>query len=193
MKKLLLDSPKKYNARFILAASIVCAITFTACDRQTTAGEPTPPVNLTAKTPEPIAKTRTFETARLGAAIDKFEKAPTADNQSSVKLAFAELNGEIAELEDRAVKTDGATRAEALAKSINLQKYRDAERIRFTKAQIGTGFDGNPPTDSRSGMQKMKDAAVNVGDKVEDGAEKVGKTLEKGAKNTGEAMKNATQ
>jgi len=180
------------TARFILAASIASAFTFTACERKTTAGEPTAPVTPATQTAEPIAKTSTFETARLGGAIDRFEKTPTVENQASVKLAFAELDGEIAELELRVAKTNGNARAEAAAKSANLKKYRDAEMVRFTKARIGTAFEMPPLADSRSGAQKVKNTAVKVGDTIEDGAEKVGKTLEKGAKNTGEAIKEAT-
>jgi len=180
------------NTRFILTASFACALTFTACERKITAEEPTPSANPVTQSAEPIANTSTFETARLGAAIDKFEKAPTMENQSSVKLAFAELNGEIAELDDRVVKTSGTARAEAAAKSVNLQKYRDAEMIRFTKAQAFTTPDVNPPADSRSGSQKIKDTAAKVEENIEDGTKKVGRTIEKGAKNTGDAIKDAT-
>ena len=185
-------SPTGNNTRFILTASIACAVAFTACERQTTAEEPISPASQVSRTAEPIAKTTTFETARLGGAIDRFEKSPTVENRSSVRLAFAELDSEIAELEVRVAKTTGAVRAEAAAKSANLQKYRDAEKIRFTKAQASVVLDVPTPVDSRSGAQKIKDTAAKVGDKVEDGAEKVGKTLEKGAKNTGEAIKDAT-
>ena len=171
-------SPAGSNSRFLLAASIVCALTFTACERQTTVEEPAPPAPPATQTAEPVAKTSTFETARLGGAIDKFEKAPTMENQSLVKLAFAELDSEIAELEVRVVKTTGSARMEAAAKSNNLQKYRDAETLRFTKAQAAATLDVNSPVDSRSGAQKMKDTATQVGGKIEDGAEKVGRTVE---------------
>ena len=192
MTTILLSSQNTKNTRFILAASIACAWTFTACERKTTAEEPVSLITPTSQSAKPVAKTSTFETARLGAAIDTFEKAPTVENQSSVKLAFSELDSEIAELEDRVVKTDGNDRAEATAKSKNLKKYRTAEMIRFAKAQIGTAVDANSPADSRSGAQKMKDAAARGGENIEDGAKKVGRTLEKGAKNTGEAIKDAT-
>ena len=192
MKTIHLLSPTGITTRVILSASIACALTFTACERKSTAGDPTPSANPVTQPAKPIAKTTTFETARLGGAIDLFEKTPTVENQSSVKLAFAELDGEIAELEDRVIKTNGPTRAEAAAKSANLKKYRVAEMIRFAKAQAFAPLDVNPPAESRSGAQKMKDTATKVGDKVEDDAKKVGKTLEKAAKNTGEAIKEAT-
>lgn len=184
--------PTGNTTRVILSASIACALTFTACERKTTAEEPTSPVAPAAQTAVPTAKTSTFETARLGGAIDRFEKYPTLENQASVKLAFAELDGEIAELEVRAAKTDGTARAEAAAKSTILQKCRDSEMIRFARAQAVTTLDVPAPADSRSGAQKMKDAAAEVGNKVEDAAEKVSRTVEKGAKNTGDAIKEAT-
>ena len=182
----------------ILAASIFGILTFTSCERKSAAVEmalpANPPVQEQPAVPDavPIAVTKTFETSRLGAAIDTFEKAPTAENQSSVKLAFSKLDGEIAELEDRVVKTSGTDRAEASAKLNNLQAYRNAEALRFTKDQDGLALDANPPVDSRSGAQKVKDTAEMVGEKVEDGTKKVGRTLEKAARNTGEAIKDAT-
>jgi hypothetical protein len=141
---------------------------------------------------EPVAKTTTFETARLGAAIETFEKAPTEENQSSVRLAFAKLDSEIAELQDRVVKTNGSDRAEAASKLNNLQRYRDGEMNRFTKAQEATTSVVNPPADSRSAAQKVEDTTEKAGEKVEEGARKVGDTLENAARKTGDAIKDAT-
>lgn len=185
-------SPTSMNARFFLAASIGFALSLTACDRKTTAGEPARPVMPTTLSAEPVAKTSTFETARIAEAIKTFEKAPTVKNQSAVKLAFAELDGEIAELDDRVVKSTGSDRADAAAKLKNLQDYRDAETIRFAKAQVGTGLEVTSPADGRSGTQKISDTATKVGESIKDGTQKVGRTLEKGAKNTGDAIKDAT-
>ena len=279
MTKIHLPLTEKGNARFILTASIVWALTFTACERKSTAVETALPVDLIAQPAEPVAKTKTFETARLATAIDRFEQAPTVENQSSTKLAFSDLNGEIAELEDRVVKTSGSDRADAASKLNNLQRYRDAELIRFAKAQaaepvaktptfsttnLGASidkFEGSPtaenqssvklafaevngeiakreddvvktngsdraeavsklndikayrdveayrftkaqdaaalgvtpPADSRSGAQKVEDTAAKVGEKIEEGSRKVGNSIEKGIKNTGEAIKDATQ
>jgi len=190
MKAIHSHAAKRNTTRVIFAASILCGLAFTACERKTTADEPTTPASLVAQSAEPVAKTSTFETARLGAAIDTFAKTPTIENQSSVKLAFAELDSEIAELGNRMVKTTGSAREEATAKSNNMKAYRDAELIRFAKAQALSPL--SPPADSRSGAQKMKDAAAKAGNKIEDGAQKVGKTLEKAAKNTGEAIDEAT-
>jgi len=134
-----------------------------------------------AQPPDPVSQTTPFERTRLGAAIDTFEKTASVDNQSSVKLDFAEVDVDIANLVDRVVKTDGSDRAEAAARLNNLQTYHDAEMTRFTNDQTAAGFDANSPADGRSGAQKVKDAA-----------KKVGKTLEKAAKDTGDAIKDAT-
>ena len=187
--------PFKKKTRFILAASIVGTLAFTACERKAATVEMTLPINpptQTAQPAEPVATTATFETSRLGTAINVFEKAPTVENQSSVKLAFSKLDGEIAELEDRVVKTNGTDREEASAKLNNLQRYRDAETTRFTKDQDGLALDANSPADSRSAAQKAGDTAAMVGEKVEDGTRKVGRTIERAARNTGEAIKDVT-
>jgi len=190
-----LPLPMRIPARIILTTSILGLLTFAACERKTTTvvmDLPANPVVQTTPVPEPAAKTTTVETRRLSAAIDTFEKVPTEENKSSVKLAFAKLDGEIAELEDRVVKTDGTDRAEASAKLNNLQRYRDTESLRFTKDLDGLALDATPPVDSRSAAQKAGDTAEMVGEKVENGGRKVERTLEKAARNTGEAIKDAT-
>ena len=216
MKTNRLFLPTGNQTRLILAAAFCGALTFAACERKSTGSTgvetPTPATPVVQTAPpeqavaqpappadqivqpvpsvEPVAITETFETDRLGVAIDAYEKAPTAENQSSVNLAFAKLDVEIAKLEDRVVKTDGAGRAEATSKLNNMQNYRKDEVLRFTKDQNGQTQNANPPVDSRSGTQKVKDTAVMVGDKVENGAKDVGSTLKNAAKDTGEAIKD---
>lgn len=217
MQPIYLLSQFRTHTRFILTASILGAFALGACERKPGTGDPaispnprlsdspiaTPPETIAeARANQPVAETRTIETVRLADAIDTFEKDPSVENHSSVKLAFAKLDGEIAELEDRVVKTNGSDRAEAAAKLDNLQKYRAAQMIRFPKAQDETALEGNPkgeirpaiqqPADSRSATQKVEDTAVKVGDKIEDGAKQIGNTLEKAVKKTGETIKDAT-
>jgi hypothetical protein len=43
---------------------------------------------------EPVAKTKTLETSRLGAAVDSYEREPSAANHADVKKALADLDGE---------------------------------------------------------------------------------------------------
>ena len=213
MKTINLPSSIGNQSRFILAATIGAALTFAACERKSTTVEmplpanpvvqaipPGPPVTQSAlpvdQMPQPIhpaqpvAITETFETTRLGDAIETFEKAPTAENQSSVNLAFAKLDVEIVKLNDRVARTDGVDRAEASAKLTNMQNYRKDELLRYTKDQDNLAISSNPPVDARSGAQKVKDTAVMVGDKIEDGAKDAGRTLKHAAQNTGEAIKD---
>src|SRR3954468_23995136 len=73
--------------------------------------------------PEPVAKTNTLETRRLGSAIDTYEQSPDADRSAAVKKAVADLDGEIAELEARVAKTSGGEKEEAEMKRRNLSEY----------------------------------------------------------------------
>jgi hypothetical protein len=192
MKILRLVFPMGNNARFVLTALALTALAFTACERKSANREPTLPVNPTAELAMPVVQVTTFETVRLAATIDMYEKNPTMDNHSSVNLAFAKLDGEIAELQDRVVRATGSDRTEPTAKLNNLQRYRDSEMIRFTKAQDAVALNANPPVDSRSATQKMDDAAAIVEEKVVDGSKRVGRTLAKSARNTGDAIKETT-
>jgi hypothetical protein len=212
MQPIQILSPFGNRTRFILTASILGALSLASCERKPGTGDPTlaPNPNQAAGPSElpagpvseaPVAATKTLETVRLADAIDAFEKEPTVANHSSVKLAFAKLDGEIAELEDRVVKTSGSERAEAATKLDNLQKYRDAQLIRFPKSQDETALDGKPPVfrpappqntvDSRSATQKAEDTATQVGDKLEDGARRVGEKVEDGAEKVGATLKRA--
>lgn len=162
-------------------------LSMTACQRKS------PTDDAPAAPPTPSAKTTTFETGRLGAAIDNYASSPTEQNRASVNLALAELDGEIAELEDSRLTLIGDRRAEVAAKADNLKSYRADESARFAKVQAGSVFDATPLPDSRSGAQKLEDTAVKVGDKVQEGAQKVGQSLEDAAHKTGEAIDDATR
>jgi hypothetical protein len=175
------------TTRLCLTFLMLGALAMTACQRKP-AAEDAPAAPAT-----PSAKTTTFETGRLGAAIDNYASSPTEQNRASVNLALAELDSEIAELEDAKLTLIGDRRAEVAAKAENLQSYRGDESARFAKVQAGAVFDATPAPDSRSGAQKLEDTAVKVGDKVQEGAQKVGQSLEDAAHKTGEAIDDATR
>ncbi len=124
----------------------------------------------------PRAATKTFETARLGKEIDRYEKESTAPQAAAVQKAFAELDTEIAELNERAAKTDGADRAEAEQKAVNLRTYRSAEEARFLKAK-GAAALGTVGADGRSAGEKIEDSARRTGAKLKDTGEKIGDAL----------------
>lgn len=159
-----------------LALSATLALS--ACERPaSTVDTATPP--LVAET-APTPRTKTFETSRVGSAIDLYDREPTPVNHAAVKKAFSELDVEIAELQERTVKTTGTDRDEAAAKLANLQRYRSEETVRFAKAEAAHAVGVTPTVDDRSGAQK-----------VEDGAKRVGESIEDAAKKTGEAIKDA--
>lgn len=141
--------------------------------------------------PEPVAKTNTLETRRLGGAIDAYEQMPNAVTSSAVKKTMADLDGEIAELEARAAKTSGSEKDEAEMKRRNLTEYRDTQKARFELLQVkgSVGVAREPATDARSAEQKARDAAKDVGDKVEAGAKRAGDTLEKAGQNAKDAIR----
>ncbi len=169
--------------------SLATALVLTACDRASTPADSSSSSPMPLSQPVPI--TKTFETSRLGKAIDTYEAEPTAVNSAAVDKAFADLNVEVAELQERVTKTTGTDRDEAAAKAKNLMNYRDAETLRFAKAKAAAAGDGRSPVDSRSGAQKIEDGAKNAADKVEDAAKDTGDTLEHAAKKTGDAIKDA--
>jgi hypothetical protein len=146
---------------------------FAACDRQIVVVEKAPATPL----PEPVARTKTLETSRLGSAVDDFEREPSAARRATVKKAFAELDGEIAELQEYIAKHGGEERAKAAAKLQNLQSYRAAESARFTAAEAkGTASD-REPADARSGTEKVEDSARKAGNAIEDAAKKTGDAI----------------
>jgi hypothetical protein len=151
-----------------IAASLV--LSFAACEKRTVVV-----VEPSAPQAEPVSKTRTFETAALKSAINSYEQAPSPARAADVRKAFAELDGEIAELEADVAKKTGQDRAEAAQKLANLTGYREAERARFAKLEATTPADTG--VDARSAAQKAEDAARKTGTAVKDAAKDVGQAL----------------
>lgn len=144
-------------------------LTIAACERKIVVIE-VPPATPAA---EPVAKTKTLETARLGEAVDAYERNPTAENMADAKKAFAKLDGEIAELEAYIAKHSGSERAEAPAKHQNLTAYRTAETARFTTAQAKAPLTRTAP-EAPTGAEKVENSARRVGNAIEDAAKDVG-------------------
>jgi len=185
-------SPIAGSTRFILAAAILGELTFSACGRKSPVVDATMPVPPPTRSAGAATETTTIETIGLRAAMETFEKNPTAENQSSVNLIFTKLDGEILELQNREIKTHGAERAEASEKVKNLLRYRGDEMIRFEKIKDTVAMNAAPSMDSRSGAQKVGDTVAMAGEKVADGTRTVGKSIRTTARNTGEAIKDAT-
>lgn len=175
----------------ILAVSIA-ALAFTACDRQpkTVIIEDRRSVEVDP----PVARTKTFETARLGRAIDTYESAPTVAHSADVSKALAELDGEIAELVGYISKHDGSERAEAERKLADLRAYRAKEAVRYAAAQVNvvpvSAVPGEPVRrDADRAAESAEDAARRVGDKVE----RTGKKVGAGLKDAANAVRDAVR
>lgn len=154
----------------LLVCALAATFAFNGCERKTVVVEVAP----TTPIPEPVAKTKTLETSRLGSAVDAYEREPSAKSQASVKEALAKLDGEIAELEELVAKRSGSDRQEAAAKLKNLQAYRTAETLRFTAAQAKAPLTAPASADARTGADKAEDTAKRVGNSIEDAARKTG-------------------
>ena len=161
------------NPRILTAIAAAVAVSFSACERRTVVVDVAPATPI----PEPVAKTRTLETSHLGAAVNSYERNPSAENLADVKKAFADLDGEIAELEGLVAKRNGGEREEAAAKLRNLRAYRAAEAARLTVAQAGATVGVPPAGDARSGAQKLEDAAKRTGNTLEDAAKRTGDAI----------------
>ena len=171
------------RSAFILTLSILVP-SFAACDRQpkTVVIEERRPLEIA----QPVSRSKTFETARLGRAIDAYETAPTARSSADVTDSFAELDGEIAELVGYISKHDGRERAEADRKLTDLRTYRAKENARYTAAQVIA-----VPT---TAVVTPEPAGRNVGrvpEEVEDIARRAGDNVERAAKKVGDGLKDA--
>ncbi len=152
---------------------VVAALAVAGCERKAVVIE-LPPAT---PTPDPVAKTKTRETSRLGEAVDAYERQPDAGNQAAVKKALADLDGEIAELEGLVARRSGGEREEAAVKLRNLQAYRAGEVTRFNAAQVKAPLTPPASADGRSGAEELEDTARRVGNSVEDAARKAGDAI----------------
>jgi hypothetical protein len=178
------------NTNFFLFTLVTFSLLATGCEEKTTSiviPMPTPILEIAPKT-----ATNTLETKRLGKAIDLYIATPSGENNAAIKKAFAELDGEIAELEIRVARITGEDRSEAQGKLINLQAYRAAEATRYQAAQIGATTVTQTPVDTRSGAEKVENGIKNVAEGTKDTAGKISDTIRKGAENIGEKIKDAT-
>ena len=127
---------------------------------------------------KPTPQTTNLETNRLGTTIDAYVQAPNLERAAEVDRAFAELNGEIAELDQRAANSNGDVRATAVSKAADLRSYRDKEHIRYLEAQVRAKSDEAKQSSSDM-TEKLKDAAQKTGEGVRDAAEAVKEGVEK--------------
>jgi len=154
---------KTIHSLAVLAGAVLL---FTSCERKSEIVVKTK-VEEPVKA-EPVRATSTFETAGLERAIEAYRTNPTEQNKAAVDKAFAELDGEIAELKQKAATATGDEKIETERKLADLQGYRDKQRANY----VG---------------EKAEDAATSAGEAIKDATENVGRAIEK----TGEAIKEA--
>lgn len=149
----------------ILSITIAAALAAGCNRRPTVIIETAPP----APTPLPVARTVTFETRALGREIDTFEQTPSTVQQARVQKAFAEIDGEIAELVEHVATKSGDGRAEAARKLADLRGYREGERVRFDRLEVRKQFRAEEPA-----MPPRGDGtAEKIGEKIDRTANKI--------------------
>lgn len=126
---------------------------------------------------KPVPATSNLETSTLGTAIDGYVANSTSGQAALVDKAFAELDGEIAELDRRVADVTGAERTEAQAKADNLRSFRDKERLRYTEAQARAKTN-EVKADTRDAGDRVEETARDAGEKVKDAAEAVKDSVE---------------
>lgn len=126
---------------------------FTACEREQPSAQ------------TPTTAVQTAETSGLDEAVDAYLQSPTEANEAAADRAFAKLDSEIAELDQRAADTSGDAQREARAKASELKSYRNQQATRMTEARARAG--------ARSVGDAVRDAGEAVGDAVGDAADKV--------------------
>jgi hypothetical protein len=117
---------------------------------------------------EPASATTTFETASLHRAIEAYRANPSDENKVVVDKAFAELDGEIAELKQKAAASSGNEKVETERKVTDLQVYREKQRVNYAG-------------------EKAEGAVESAGEAMKDAAKDVGRAIER----TGEAIKES--
>ena len=153
----------------------VAAVLAAGCNRQPRVIVEVAP---SAPTPLPVVRTVTFETRALGREIDTFEQTPSTVQRARVQKAFAEIDGEIAELVEHVAKKTGDARAEAARKLADLRAYREGEQVRFARLEVQKPFRAEEPAASPRGHgmaekigEKIDKAATKIEDKLRDAAD----------------------
>lgn len=138
--------------RFLSLTAIVALSALAACDREEP--EATSPTAL-----------QTAETSGVAEAVDAYVQSPSEANAAAADRAFAGLDREIAELEQRAAESSGKAQSEARAKVSDLHSFRAQQSARMAQARAGAG--------ARSVGDAVRDAGQAVGEAVGEAADAV--------------------
>ena len=152
----------------------------TACKR-----EPSVIIVEASPTPIPESRTKTLETRVLGKEIEAFESNPSITQGARVEKAFADLDGEIAELVGHVEKETGDERREAERKLADLREYRNAQHARFLRAQASARLEEKREAVIPPASESGERGAEKLGGKIDDAARKV----EEGLKDAADAVR----
>lgn len=100
-----------------------------------------------ASTPQPSGQTedkKEQEPSRLAEAIDAYTQAQNPENDAAVRKAMAQVDGEMAELEDLVAKRHGRDREKVAARMRKLEAYRSEQITRFAAVQAGSALTPRP-------------------------------------------------
>ncbi len=162
------------NFRTLSLVIAVAIVGLPGCQRKPVATDEVPPTPLA----DPMTKTRTRDGARLRAAVDDYAVAQNPENDAAVRQAMADVDTEMAGLEDLVAKRHGRDRQKVAAKLRHLEVYRSEQTTRFAEIQAGTALGAPNPREGPTG-------------KVELTPKPAGSASEGEARNAGDAVKNA--
>lgn len=140
-----------------VAAGALC---LGACGRKVPAAASTP-TEVQDKA-EHDGKPRTMETRRLATAVDAYAQAQNPENDAAVRKAMADVDAELAELEDLLAKRYGREREKIGHKLRRLEAYRSEQTTRFAEAQAGSGLTTPEPRPPASEPKPPSGTARNA-------------------------------
>jgi|GEM_PF-4369236 len=128
------------------------------------------------------------EAQALKSALEKYEKEATPSNEADVDQAITDVNGKIAELQEKAAKATGAEKDEATAQVKSLTEFRNEETARFAKAKAAP-----TPSEPQSSLQKLEDGAKDAGHAIKETAKSAGEKLKEAGESAGEKLDDARE
>ena len=124
------------KSRLLTILTLAAVSGLLGCDRKPVTVETGPATPSLALEEKPLSR----EASRLSAAVDAYAREPNAENDAAVRNAMAELDSEIAHLEELVAKRRGREREEVGAQYRTLQAIRSRETTRFASAQAGSSL-----------------------------------------------------
>lgn len=167
------------SPRLLIASLTLASFGLSACDRRGGGAV----VDSNGET-----RAKTLEVMALEGALDTYDAARTDANEAAVKKAFAELDGEIADIDARIAKTDGLKREEATQQATDLRIYRTRQQARYAKLKAGAVIEDLKP-EARAAGEKLRETAQDIGDSVSKAGRKIGDELKELGDQAGEKIK----